>query len=257
MRTNALFASTLVLLTLATSAPAQLVSAQLVSAQLVSAQLVSARRAPATGADDEASPSLATPAPADVARAHAEQAVARGPAAVSLQPYDTVHAFEREFAFGLYATGHTGSYLAAGLGARARWEPLELLGFEAYLEATLVESALGGLRHDYPNGFNVYVPLRFGDFRVRPFAGFCDVLSFVEPAQPEAPRADDVLFGAHAGLGVEVAVHSMFSVFADLQANVYAGHDRTSQGWTGNVGEQLEPFWNVQLNLGAQLHAGR
>lgn len=172
-------------------------------------------------------------------------------------PYSQVHAFDREFAVAVYGTGQAGSYLAGGVGGRLRYEPFEWLGVEAYLEATLVDWEGGGLRHDYPNGFNVYVPARIGDVRVRPFLGFCDILSFVEPEQPEAPRADDILFGAHAGVGVEWAVASMASLFADLQFNGYAGHDRSVDGWTGGVDEDLAFFWNVQLNVGGQFHLGR
>lgn len=172
-------------------------------------------------------------------------------------PYDEIHAFDRDFAIAFYATGHAGSYLAGGVGGRLRWEMVEWLGIEAYVEATLVDWPGGGLRHDYPNGFNVYVPVRVDDFRFRGFLGFCDILSFVEPEEQGAPRADDVLFGAHAGVGAELAVHSMMSLFADLQVNVYGGHDRTAEGWTGGVEEELVPFWNVQLNVGGQFHVGR
>ena len=174
-----------------------------------------------------------------------------------LLPYAQVHAFDREFGVALYATGHAGSYLSGGAGGRLRWEFMEWLGVEAYVEGTVVDWEGGGLRHDYPNGFNVYVPIRSGDFRFRPFLGFCDIVSLVEPEQSDAPRADDVLFGAHAGVGVEFALHPMMSAFADLQFNGYAGHDRTLEGWTGGVGEDLSFFWNVQLNVGAQFHAGR
>ena len=172
------------------------------------------------------------------------------------QERDEPHAFEREFAIAVYATGPTGSYHAGGVGGRLRWEPFDFLGVEAYLEATIVDWPGGGFRHDYPNGFNVYVPIRFDDLRLRPYLGFCDILSFVEPEQEGAPRADDVLFGVHGGLGAELAVHRMWSVFADAQANVYMGHDRTAEGWTGGVEEELTFFWNVQLNLGVQLHFG-
>lgn len=172
-------------------------------------------------------------------------------------PYDEVHAFERDLGIAVYGTAHAGSYLAAGIGGRLRWELLPWLGVEAYLEATLVHWEGGAFRHDYPNGFNVYVPIRVDDFRFRVFLGFCDILSFVEPAEQDAPRADDVLLGAHLGVGGELAVHPMASVFVDLVANLYGGHDRSAGGWTGGVGEELVPFWNVQLNLGAQFHAGR
>jgi hypothetical protein len=164
------------------------------------------------------------------------------------------NAFDRHLAIAGYATGHAGSYRAAGVGGRARWEPFEWFGLEAYLEATLVDWP-GALRHDYPNGFNAYVPIPVGrDLRLKPFLGFCDILSFIEPAEDGAPRADDVLFGAHTGFGAEWTKGKLWSLFADLQLNVYAGHDRTAQSWTGGVDEEFAVFWNLQLNLGMQLH---
>lgn len=165
-------------------------------------------------------------------------------------------AFEREFGIGAYVTGHTGSYLAGGVGGRVRWEPWSFMGLEAYLEATPVDWP-GAFRHDYPNGFNVYLPIRAGDFRFRPMIGFCDIVSLIEPAQQGAPRADDVLLGAHVALGAEWSPHSNWSVFADLQFNGYAGHDRRTGGWTGGVNENFDFFWNVQLNLGCMFHLGQ
>ncbi len=174
--------------------------------------------------------------------------------------YDDFHAFEREFAFALYGTAHTGSYQAAGLGGRLRWQPFAddvPFGVETYLEVTLVDWPGEGFRHDYPNGFNLFVPIRFGDLRLRVFCGFCSILSFVEPTQEGSPRADDVMLGAHAGAGAEWALHSMASLFLDAQFNGYAGHDRSSGGWTGGLDEEFNFFWNVQANLGVQFHAGR
>lgn len=164
-------------------------------------------------------------------------------------------AFDRPFAIAGYAAGRGGDYLAGGVGGRLRWEPVRWIGIELYLEATVVDWA-GGFRHDYPNGFNVYLPFRAGHFRVRPFVGFCDVLSFVEPTEQGAPRADDVMLGVHAGVGAEWSLGTHWSLFADAQVDVYAGHDRASGGWTGNVDEDLTPFWTAQLNLGVQLHFG-
>lgn len=176
-------------------------------------------------------------------------------------PYSEIDAFDREWSVSLYGTGHAGSYLAGGVGGRLRWQPFAddvPIGLEAYVEATIVDWPGEGFRHDYPNGFNVFFPARLSrDFRLRAFLGFCDILSFVEPAQEGAPRADDVMFGAHAGVGAEWAVHPMFSVFADAQFNGYAGHDRSSAGWTGGVDEEFSFFWNTQLNLGVQFHLGR
>lgn len=169
----------------------------------------------------------------------------------------SISPFDREFAVALYGTGHAGSYWAGGVGGRLRWEPFELFGVEAYLEATVVDWPGEGFRHDYPNGFNLYIPIRSGDIRLRPFLGACDILSFVEPAQPDAPRADDVLFGLHAGVGAELALQTMLSLFADLQVNGYLGHERISEGWTGGVSEDFNVFWSVQLNFGVQVHVGQ
>jgi len=176
-------------------------------------------------------------------------------------PYSEIPAFDREWGISVYGTGHAGSYYAGGIGFRLRWAPFDSnipLELEAYLEATIVDWPGEGFRHDYPNGFNVVFPIRLDErFRLRPFLGFCDILSFVEPAQEGAPRADDVLFGVHGGFGAEVAVHDMVSVYADLQANVYMGHDRASADWTGGVDEEFTFFYTGQLNIGVQMHLGR
>jgi hypothetical protein len=168
----------------------------------------------------------------------------------------TPPAFTHPLALATYATVRGGAYSAEGLGGRARWEPFARAGLELYLEATIVNWQ-GGFRHDYPNGFSVYAPIAVGPVRFRPYLGACDVLSFVEPMQPGAPRADDVMLGAHAGLGTEVAVSRSWSLFADAQTDLYAGHDRSSGKWTGDVAEVLSPFWTGQVNVGVQLHLSR
>lgn len=160
--------------------------------------------------------------------------------------------FTRPFGAGVYAAGRVGAYQATGVGGRARLQG-RALGLDLYLEATTVHWE-GGFRHDYPNGFSLFVPVRLGVAQLRPSFGLCDVVSLVEPTQPGAPRADDVLLGAHAGVGLDVAVGRSWTVFADVQTDLYAGHDRASGGWTGDVGESLRPFWTGQLNLGVQLH---
>ena len=176
-------------------------------------------------------------------------------------PYGDIPAFEREWALAFYGTGLAGSYNAAGVGGRLRWAPFERtipLELEVFAEATLVDWAGEGFRHDYPIGLNLSFPIGLDqDLRLRPFVGFCSTLSFAEPAQADAPRADDVLIGLQGGLGAEYAVHSMFSLFVDAKASFYAGHDRASGGWTGGVGEEFNFFWNAQVNLGVQFHMGR
>ena len=178
------------------------------------------------------------------------------PAALAATPATPppTDAFDRRIALGTYVAVRGGDYRSDGLGGRVRWEPGVGVGLDLYLEAAVVQVDGGGFRHDYPNGFNVFVPMRLGPVRARAFAGFCDILSFVEPAQPGAPRADDVLIGAHVGLGAEWAITPAWSLFVEGQTDLYAGHDRSSGGWTGDVAEDLLPFWTGQVNAGVQVH---
>lgn len=141
------------------------------------------------------------------------------------------------------------------MGGRLRWEPFDLLGIDLFTEHLVVDNPGGGLRHDHPIGFNLYVPVALTPtFRFRPLFGFCAVFSLIEPAQEGAPRADDVLFGVHGGAGIEWAPIAFLSLFLDVQATAYLGHDRSSHGWTGDVAEQYSTFAVVQASLGAQVH---
>jgi hypothetical protein len=162
--------------------------------------------------------------------------------------------FERTFGIGAYATGWHGAYGGAGVGGRIRVEPLSWLGVDLFGEALLVQSPTG-IRHDHPIGFNLYVPFRLGSVvRVRPLFGMCVVMSFIEPTQSQAPRADDVLFGAHLGAGLEFALGSRVTLFAEGKAVVWMGHDRTVEGWTGAVGNEVMPFVVGQAQLGLMFH---
>jgi hypothetical protein len=163
--------------------------------------------------------------------------------------------FDENLAVGVYGTGWLGAYAGAGVGGRIRWEPFDLLGIDLFGEALLVENPGGGFRHDYPIGFNIYIPIDLADnVRLRPLFGFCAVFSLIEPAEEGAPRADDVLFGIHGGAGVEWSPFRHFSFFLDVQATGYLGHDRSSQGWTGEVSEDYATFGLVQASLGTQIH---
>jgi hypothetical protein len=164
-------------------------------------------------------------------------------------------AFDDNLALGVYGTSWAGAYAGVGVGGRLRWEPFALLGVDLFTEHLLVENPGGGLRHDHPIGFNLYVPIEIHPtFRFRPLFGFCAVFSQIEPAQEGAPRADDVLFGIHGGAGIEWSPFRLVSLFLDVQATGYLGHDRSSHGWTGEVSEEYATFGVVQASLGAQVH---
>ncbi|HJL01193.1 MAG TPA: hypothetical protein RMH85_16200 [Polyangiaceae bacterium LLY-WYZ-15_(1-7)] len=164
------------------------------------------------------------------------------------------HAFERDFALGLYATGWAGRYLGAGAGARARWEPFDRLGVEVFAEGLKVENP-DGLRHDHPVGFNLYVPWRVSEnVRLRPLFGFCAVFSFLHPEQDGLDRVDDVHFGIHGGAGVEVALGRFVSLFLDVQGVLYFGHDRYAGGWDVHLEDQVSAWGLVQGAAGVQVH---
>lgn len=166
-------------------------------------------------------------------------------------------AYQRPIALGTYAVAWAGSYAAVGAGARARWEMLPELGVEVFGEALVVEHPGNAVRHDHPIGFDLFVPVAITpELRFRPLFGFCAVFSLIEPAEAHAPRADDILFGVHGGAGLELALGSWVTLFVDLQANVWIGHDRAAQGWTGGIEDTYVPFGTAQLALGVQLHLG-
>lgn len=162
--------------------------------------------------------------------------------------------FARKFSVGGYAMGWAGAYLAGGVGWRMRWDALDAMGVEVFGESLLVEHT-GGLRHDHPVGFDLVFHVRFSpEVQLRLLAGFCAVFSFIEPPADGGPRADDVLFGAHAGVGVEVALASWVSWFADAQAIAYVGHGRYGQVWGSSVSDDLAGWGSLQIATGTQFH---
>jgi len=163
-------------------------------------------------------------------------------------------AFDREWALGIYTTGWLGDYAGAGAGGRLRWEPFELLGIDVWCESLIVEWP-GGLRHDHPVGFNLYVPITIvPEVRIRPMLGLCASFSLIEPSEQDGPRADDVQFAIHGGAGIEFSPDRRFSFFVEVQAFGYLGHDRTAEGWTGSVDEGYTYFGTVQGAAGFQVH---
>jgi hypothetical protein len=169
------------------------------------------------------------------------------------------NAFDQPLAIAAYTQGWVGAYDAAGLGGRARWEFWQHhAGLDLFAEAMMVDWPGGGERHDIPIGFNVYAPISLGRrVRLRAMGGFCAVFSFIEPAQAGAPSSNDVLFGVHAGLGLEVAMVGPFAWFLDTQAVWYLGHDRTAESWSGSVSGNLSQAVVFQPTTGVELAFGR
>jgi hypothetical protein len=165
-------------------------------------------------------------------------------------------AFERPFGLGPYATAWSGDYRAAGVGGRIRLEPWRRLGVDLFGEVLQVQVPRGQ-RHDVPVGFHLYTPIPVtDDLRLRPFLGMCLALSSIRPEDPDAPRADDVLGGAHLGLGLDLALNDRLSLFAEAKAVAWIGHDRSVQRWTGAVHNEVQAFTLGQAQLGILLHLG-
>ncbi len=161
--------------------------------------------------------------------------------------------FDNYLGIAAYGTGEGGSYAGGGIGARVRIQPWRFVGVDLFGEAMMVASP-HGLRHDHPIGFNLFAMFRFGRVAIKPLLGACVTFSFIEPTEADAPRADDVLFGPHAGVGLEVALHRRLSFFAEGKAVLWFGHDRSLQGWTGAVGGNVQPFVVGQGMIGLMFH---
>lgn len=165
--------------------------------------------------------------------------------------------FERTFGLSAYGTGWAGAYGAGGLGGRLRVQPFARVGLDLFSEHLLVTSP-SGLRHDHPAGFHLYMPFRLSErVQLRPFLGMCIVYSATEPDEAWAPRVEDMLVGAHLGAGVDVALHSRLSFFAEAKALGWMGHDRAVQGWTGAVDNEVKIFPLAQAQVGLTVHLGQ
>ena len=110
-------------------------------------------------------------------------------------------------------------------------------------------------RADVVIGFDLYVPFTLlPDLRVRPLFGFCADFSFIEPPHAHAPRTDDIVFGVHAGAGIELGLLDGWSVFAEAQQVLWIGHDRSASRWTGALDGDLGVSTLTQGQIGVQLH---
>ncbi len=195
---------------------------------------------------------------ASILLALAGLAVSHSPDDVAVEAAAPV-AFDRPWAVGVYATGWEGPYGAAGIGGRLRFEVFPgSLGVEVFGESALAETPEGfELRHDHQVGFNLFVPFRFAhDWRFRPLLGFCAIFSFAEAEDPHLHDTEDILFGAHAGVGLEWSLTSWISVFVDAQAYAYSGHRYGKGRWTASLGSDLELTASIQAQAGLQLHLG-
>ncbi len=173
------------------------------------------------------------------------------------EPAASATAFDHPAALSSYALGGAGSYESAGVGGRVRWEFLpQRLGVDLYMDAMVVDWP-GAFRHDHIIGFSLYSPFSLSArVRLRPLFGACVNFSFIAPEQSGAPSSNDVLFGLHAGAGLEVAAIGPLTWFIDAQAIWYVGHARTAGVWSGAVSGSLASTFSIQPTTGLQVHFG-
>jgi len=161
-------------------------------------------------------------------------------------------AFTKPWALAGYAVGGGGDYGSVGIGGRIRWELLPgTFGLEVFGQQTAIDWP-GPERMDHVGGFALYMPFRLGQrVRVRPLAGFCAMLSRVDPARTGLPRDDDVLTGVHGGVGVEAALTDRLVLFADAETWAYVGNAEAADGWSriGSLGVATIATATVGLSI--------
>ncbi len=181
--------------------------------------------------------------PASAARAEPRPATA-----VSQQ---AENAFDRLWGLGVGYAYWDGSYASQGVATRARWEPLEFFG----VELTMDLLASPGERIDIPFGFFLYAPLAIThDFRVRPLAGLCGMISAGGKGTPDGARQDDVQLGFRLGAGLEYAVSDTWSLYGDATWQRYYGHAKEGSGWTADLTGDIVPTDRVAVAIGLGFH---
>ncbi|MCO4760584.1 MAG: hypothetical protein KC502_03725 [Myxococcales bacterium] len=164
-------------------------------------------------------------------------------------------ALERPWAAGAYGTSWHGTYDGQGLGGLLRWEAFPgTLGLEVFGNRADVRWPTSR-RVDDVVGFTLFTPLRLHDrLRLRLGAGFCSMLSRIDPLFEGGPRDDAILFGAHADAGVDWALSSWVSLFGQTRGFVYHGTDRTGDGEVVRGQLTFQPA--VQIDVGLSFHFG-
>lgn len=183
-------------------------------------------------------------------------ALAEGRARAEPSPSSAVrgqseNAFDRLWGLGVGYAYWDGSYASQGVATRARWEPLEYFG----VELTMDLLASPGKRFDIPFGFFLYAPIAIThEFRVRPLAGLCGMISAGGKGTPDGARSDDVQLGFRLGGGLEYALGDDWSLYADATWQRYYGHAHAGEGWTSSLTGDIVPTDRVAVAIGLGLH---
>jgi len=168
---------------------------------------------------------------------------------------DVASALDRPWSVGTYAAAWRGAYSGYGTGVVLRWRfwP-DTLSIEVFGSAANVDWP-DSERKDYIGGFAVTMPFRLHRrLSAQIGAGFCGMISRIEPLFWGGPRNDAVLLGVNANAGVQWAASGWVSLFVQSRAFVYAGADRKLSGETTQG--QLALLPSLQVDAGLSFHFG-
>ena len=164
--------------------------------------------------------------------------------------------FEHDVSLGAYGVAFLGEMRGGGVGARGRFRLQSWLDLDLLSEHLIIDSP-AGLRHDHPIGLALGVPIALGQhLQIHPVFGMTAIFSFIEPEQEHAPRADDIIFGLHVGVSVDLALGEHWSLWVAANASGYLGHEREVQGWTGTISDEVSTYGVVHLSAGLATHFG-
>lgn len=143
-----------------------------------------------------------------------------------------------------------GDYTLGGAGGQVAVRLSPLVSVELFSDH-LAGSREGSLRHDHEVGGVLRLHLWRGErWTVFPMLGACANLAVVHAAQALDATANDVQFGARAGVGFEYALPRGFSVGAEALALAYLGHRLDGWGWRVEAATELSvvPMGQVVLH---------
>jgi hypothetical protein len=132
-----------------------------------------------------------------------------------------------------------GGYVAPGIGGHLAWRPLRRWGVQGFWNSFAMV-ADGALRHDHVIGFSSYEPLIGGGRAfLAPTAGLCVDFRFANPIGRDAPMAQDIRFGVHAGLMGQVYLVRNLTAELDATAYGYWGNDSKLEAWSATASNTL------------------
>jgi len=151
---------------------------------------------------------------------------------------------------GVKAVGGFGAWSSGGVGGWVAVRPLRHLGLQLFSDNTLRLQPASYLHH-HVIGFRLFAPvLDTRHISLSPTMGMCVDFAVDTPRDRDAPGAQDVRFGQHAGALLEVHAGRRVSVVLEASAYLYLGRDMATAGWTAQVSPGLQAMPAGSASLG-------